>query len=308
MQWVPELCRNAPGGNPTDSDEVACWRLFIRFIRQITDKIVNLRYSQASSDIMGWKDSSPVLQRGLRVWIYGFACAEHQKVPLQFNIGEKIGNQAAFDAAMDAANEMVPFGGTCPGAAIERAVAMIQGNDLMTRLYKSAILFTDGVFYDMPRPRLASRGMFHFGVLTYAMGIAIPSEGEDWGLKPFEIERQRTQLMNFVNGREDRLFNFGAEGLQLMDEIAQALVDQLPADAIANLPNVAKQPFFCGWTSRARCTMMDPAQVATGQYCQWLEAQRTCVSKTWCGWTTRAQCSADANCSWVRRKCVPKTA
>jgi hypothetical protein len=207
---------------------------------------------------------------------------------------------------MTRAGQMIPDGGTCPGAAIERTVAAIQGNDLLTRIYKTTILMTDGVFYDMPRPKIAAKGLFHFGVLTYSMGISIPSNGNDWGLTPAEIIRQRNQLLNFVNDDEARLYNFGLEGLNLLDEIAQEFADQLPYDAIANLPNVAKTPYWCGWTSIARCTDMNPENTATGAYCWWNEEKKACLSKSWCKYPAKDLCNASPYCEWVWPKCVAK--
>lgn len=300
MRWVPSLCRSAPGGNPSDDDTVACWRLFTKFVGQITTKLTQIPYH---SQKLGWKDASPDIKRGLRVWIYAFACAGHQKEPIAITIGEKVGNQAAFDAAIARADALLPDGGTCPGAVIERAAAAIQGNDVLTRIYKSAILFTDGVFYDMPRPRLAARGLFHFGTLTYAMGIAIPSEGQDWGLKPAEIKRQRTQLMNFVQNKEERMFNFGSEGLMLLEEIAQEVADQLPRDAVANLPNISKVPYYCGWTSISRCTEMNSTLTATGEYCFWNYDMKACLPKNWCLWSSKGLCNNDPPCVWKAGKC-----
>lgn len=300
MRWVPDLCRSAPGGNPQDGDLVACWRLFNKFVGQITTKLTQIPYQGGQ---LGWKNASSNIRRGLRVWIYAFACSDHQKDPLTIIIGEKISSQAEFDAALARSDQMIPDGGTCPGATIEKAAASVQGNDLLTRIYKSAILFTDGVFYDMPRPKLAVRGLAHFGVLTYAMGIAIPTEGESWGLKPAEVKRQNTQLMNFVQGNKDRLYNFGSEGLQLLDAIAQELADQLPYDAIANLPNISKVPYFCGWTSIARCTDMNPADTATGQYCFWNYDIGACLPKTWCQYGNKQSCNKDPSCVWNAGKC-----
>lgn len=303
MRWVPSLCRAAPGGNPQDADEVACWKLFLGFVQQIVAKTVNLPYRNTK---IGWKSDSPVLARGVRVWIYAFACQEHQKVPLTITIGEKIESLADFQAAMATAAAMIPIGGTCPGAVIERSAAMIQGNDLLTRIYKTAMIFTDGVFYDMPRPRIASQGLFHFGTLTYSMGIAIPSQGQDWGLTPAEIKRQRNQLLAFVNNDETRLFNFGVEGLNLLDEISTELTNQLPYDAIANLPDVIAQPYWCGWTSIARCTETNPAQTNTGQYCFWNTDLKRCLPRNWCKYTTKMNCLKDSGCQWVNGKCEGK--
>jgi hypothetical protein len=305
MRWVPDLCRAAPGGDRQANDAVACWYLFLRFVENLVGKTVAIPYRTTT---LGWKDSFPTdLKRGVRVWLYAFACTGHQSEPVVITVGEKLGSQQAFVDAMAKAGQMIPDGGTCPGAAIEKTVATIQGNDLLTRIYKSAILLTDGVFYDMPRPKQAAKGLFHFGVLTYSMGISIPTaDGNDWGLTPAEITRQRNQLLNFVNGKEARLYNFGLEGLNLLDQIAQEFADQLPYDAVDNLPNVAKNPYWCGWTSMARCTETDPTNTATGNYCFWSDTKQACLAKSWCKYPTQDTCNASPYCVWTWPKCGPK--
>jgi hypothetical protein len=304
MRWVPDLCRAAPGGNPEDGDAVACWRLFLKFVEQIVARTVQIPYRNT---ILGWKGSYPELKRGLRLWIYAFACSDGQSNPIVIHLGEKIDTLAAFQEVMAKAGEAIPNGGTCPGAAIERAVAMVQGNDLLTRIYKTAILISDGVFYDGMRPIEAAQGLFHLNVLTYAMGIAIPSEDNNWGLTPEEIARQRKQLRGFVKGDDSRLFNFGVEGLNLLPAIAQELADQLPYDAINNLPSVTKEPYWCGWTSIARCTETNGNDnVNTGQFCYWNYDKNRCLSKSWCKYTKKVDCQKDKYCVFTNGKCTAK--
>jgi len=311
MRWVPNLCRSAPGGNPFDSDSVACWNLFLKFIDNIVKKTLAIPYRDT---VLGWKDDSPgVTRRGVRVWLYAFACTGHQSVPVTLLIGEKITNQNDFDFYMQKASEMIPDGGTCPGAAIERVAAMVQGNDLLERKFKTSILLTDGVFYDMPRPKIATQGLLHFGVLTYAMGISIPNPttGEDYGLTPNEIKVQRSQLMTFVNNDDTRLFNFGLGGLNLLDDIAQEFADQLPYDIASNFPNILKHPYWCGWTSVERCTNLNPIDTSTGEHCKWLDSvtPEKCVDKQWCNYGNQPLlCKQDPNCNWLNalKKCVAK--
>jgi len=304
MRWVPDLCRSAPGGNPTDNDAVACWKLFLTFVRSLVVKTTQLPYKTTT---LGWKaDNAANIKRGVRVWMYGFACSDHQSTPVVVHIGEKLESLAAFDAALKSAEEMIPIGGTCPGAAIERSVAMIQGNDLLTRIYKTAILITDGVSYDGTRPMAAAKGLFHFGVLTYSLGIAIPDESGQFGLTRAEIARQKVQLMSFIQGDETRLFNFGLDGLNLLDTIAQKMVNQLPYDAVEHFPTVMNRPFWCGWTSIDRCTSTDDANTNTGKYCQWNTQMKKCLAKDWCRYTSRVQCSKDNFCLWKNKKCGAK--
>jgi hypothetical protein len=299
MRWVPDLCRSAPGGNPNDNDSVACWRLFLDFISNIVEQTAAIPYRDSR---LGWKDFFPNdIKRGIRVWLYAFACTGRQSEPVVITIGEALTSREAFQNALAIADKMIPDGGTCPGAAIEKAAAKVQGSDLLTRIFKTAILLTDGVFYDMPRPKNAAKGLFHFGVLTYSLGISIPGDGETFGLTPDEIKIQRNQLLYFVQNQEARLYNFGVNGLNLLDEIAQEFVDQLPYDAVANLPDVAAVPYFCGWTSKARCTEMNESQTATGVYCKWDSNKRVCLSKDSCKFP-RKQC-VGPYCKWSSNKC-----
>lgn len=73
-------------------------------------------------------------------------------------IGEKITNYADFEAAIDRARTIVPIGGTCPGAMMERALGQIMANELLERPFKAAVLASDGVWYDSPRPETAAKG------------------------------------------------------------------------------------------------------------------------------------------------------
>ena len=110
---------------------------------------------------IGWQNDHSNITKGLRVWVYGFACANGQSKPLVFNIGERINTQQGFDSAIGMAKTMLPDGGTCPGAALERSIGQIMANDLMTRPYKAALMLTDGVFYDQPKPEKASKGLHY---------------------------------------------------------------------------------------------------------------------------------------------------
>ena len=110
---------------------------------------------------MGWQGDNANMTHGLRVWTYGFACQDKQKVPLVFRVAEGANRAQDFEAALVQARLMIPDGGTCPGAAIERAVGQIMAKDLLERPYKAALLLTDGVFYDQPKPKKAAKGLHY---------------------------------------------------------------------------------------------------------------------------------------------------
>ena len=123
-----------------------------------------------SLDNMGWQSESADPTKGLRVTVYGFSCADQQSVPKTIPIALNINNQSDFEAALVNALQYVPTGGTCPGQTIDIVVRDIQVDPLtLTRPTKSAILLTDGIFYDTPRPDIAARGLQHFCVQTFAL-------------------------------------------------------------------------------------------------------------------------------------------
>ena len=63
-----------------------------------------------------------------------------QSTPIVEIIGERINTQEAFDAAIARAMALTPDGGTCPTAAVERALGQIMQYDYRERPYKAAIL------------------------------------------------------------------------------------------------------------------------------------------------------------------------
>ena len=138
MQWRAPNCRAAPGSNPSASDLSVCWELFLGFTNDLVNKSSNLvplrRPGGRQPTRIGWKNEFPGdIRKGLRVWIYGFACTNQQSTPIVERIGERISSWAEFQSAMETARAIIPTGGTCPGAAFERAIGMIMANDLFTR-------------------------------------------------------------------------------------------------------------------------------------------------------------------------------
>ena len=83
---------------------------------------------------------------------------DRQSRPIVEIIGERITNFNDFEAAIDRARNIVPIGGTCPGAMMERALGMIMANELLERPFKAAVLASDGVWNDSPPPETASKG------------------------------------------------------------------------------------------------------------------------------------------------------
>ena len=149
--------------------------------------------------------------------------------------------------------------------------------------------------------------------MTYALGIAIPDNGNNFGLKPGEIALQKSQLTAFVNGQSDRLLNFGSEGLLLLDSIASSIVAGLPDVVESTFPRVLERPYYCGFTNNERCLNTDPSTFNTKKYCKWIpndwsnfSGNGRCMDKKWCGWVIKAECQKDTFCKWQSKKCVPK--
>jgi len=309
MRWRYANCRRAEGANPDADNNRVCWELFLYFVERLVIRSTQLKYDGERE--IGWQDSMEDKTKGLRVWIYGFACAQDQTVPLVIRIGEKINSWEAFQSAMDYARPMMPDGGTCPGAAIERSVGQIMANDLISRPYKAALILTDGVFYDGTRSGQAAQGLFYFGVLTYALGIAIPEKNNNQGLTPEEIVGQRQQLLAFAQNDPTRVKNFGAEGINILDSIAQAFVEQIPEDIRKHFPRLFIKPYYCDFANNnERCLNLEPANFPTGLYCKWIpynldnpEGNGQCVDK--CPYTNRAACLTASKCEWFEGFCRP---
>jgi hypothetical protein len=75
MRWHANVCRNAPGANRKASDSQVCWQLFLRFVETLVHNATQIRYPTADFPAFGWNADRVQLKQGIRVWIYGFACA-----------------------------------------------------------------------------------------------------------------------------------------------------------------------------------------------------------------------------------------
>jgi hypothetical protein len=79
MRWRYQDCRAAPGGDPTWSPETACWQLFLGFAERLATKASELHDRTEGPNQrpkIGWRDDYNDPTKGLRVWMYGFACAD----------------------------------------------------------------------------------------------------------------------------------------------------------------------------------------------------------------------------------------
>ena len=76
MIWRADVCRKAPGANPLASDKQVCWDLFLRFVTTLVQNATQIHYPLPQSPAFGWQANRTKINQGLRVWIYGFSCAE----------------------------------------------------------------------------------------------------------------------------------------------------------------------------------------------------------------------------------------
>ena len=87
------------------------------------------------------------------------------------------------------------------------------------------------------------------GVLTYALGIAIPDNGVNNGLTPEEIILQQNDLLSFTYKNADRVYNLGADGLGLLNTIGSDIIARLNTDVT---PVSFPKPYYCSFTSKSR--------------------------------------------------------
>jgi hypothetical protein len=262
MRWDSEFCKNAPGADPNVPPHFQCWRLIMGFVKNLGNRMANLDNPNLLN--IGWAGEQSDPTKGLTVTVLGFACANNQQTPLVFQIGDGLDTEATFLAAVEyASTHLAPDGGTCPGEAIDRMVLHVQ-NSLM-RPFKAALLLTDGIYYDQPRPEDATKGLEYFNVIRFALGIAIPYPKNPDGLTPSERANQIKQLITFVGGHEDQLYDFDEEGYNLLDTVVDQIASLLPTIWQHRTQEFQANPFYCGYTTKELCVRRGD----TANFCKW---------------------------------------
>ena len=309
MRYYSDLCQHSPGGIPSAPTAIACWGLFLNFVHTLVDQVSNL---QVQGSRLGWQDSyNGDLTRGLRVSVYGFACSGDQSIPVTIPITEKAPNITKFQNDMQKADLLIPDGGSCPGQTIEHAAAQVQGNVdqpgnwFADRPFKAAFIISDGIWFDDPRPLLASKGLWYFDVLTFALGIALQQQGISYGLTESQIKLQNSNLLMFAQNDPSRFVNFGLHGINVIPTLTNALVKNLPKMVISSYYNIITKPYWCGWTNEPRCVDTNLIDQDTGTYCKWNIQHSKCYDKNYCLWG-RNVCATDPYCEWLEDKCVYK--
>jgi hypothetical protein len=220
-----------------------------------------------------------------------FACSNQQTNPVTRVIGLNLNSQQAFDAALLQAMALIPDGGTCPGEAIDFVVKQIESDPLaMQRPIRSAVLMTDGIYYDAPRPQRAAYGLQHFCAQTFALGLP----GGEHGLNKKETATQMAQLTSFVGGNANNVFNFGVEGYNLLGPIANSMIAAINASPDPTCMTELQADFpWCGYTSNPACTQSGA--------CKWPLSVGRCFDNAFCGFT-QAQCNVAEFCVWGNKK------
>jgi hypothetical protein len=261
MIWREDFCASVvaqfkpiPGFHPVGSaaGSSSCWELYMRYVY---DQVTALLAMQVGSPVrnLGW--ASDFQQAwGLRVNILGFACENHQHTPLVFSYSEidnggPIVSGATFIALLEKLRvEVIPFGGTCPGLAIEEAVKYVERSPQALFPYQTTILLTDGVFYDMPYPLHAVKGLEAYQVLRFSIGISVAKAGNNYGLTPQEINTQHDQLLGFVGGDKSK-FKDMKDGWALLSQVATEIASQIVFPLAQPIPRYT----WCGWRRAFNC-------------------------------------------------------
>jgi hypothetical protein len=236
-----------------------CWELFMRYILAQADALVKVPAGELKNRELGWASDFPVStpMKGLRVNLIGFACQNEQKTPKMFPFsldlnGGPINNRAKLVEVLETLRTTVqPDGGTCPGLAIEQAVKYIEATTAEAYPLQSVILVTDGVFYDMPFPQQAVKGLAAYKALRFAIGIAVANDQFSYGLTAEEIKVQRQQLSLFVGGNKDLFYDLDTQGWSILPSIAQQIAEDLPLYYFQGSP--IPRYTWCGWRRIQSC-------------------------------------------------------
>ena len=144
----------------------------------------------------------------------------------------------------------------------------------------AAVLATDGVFYDKNDITLAGEGLAYFGVVKFALGVALPLTEYPGGLKPWEIAAQTKYLTQWTDGNSAQLFNLGANGFNVLDTVATEIATMLPAMHKSQFDTtVLEDPYYCGgYSNQGRCQTTG----STNDICTWNKVTRRCLNKPRC--------------------------
>ena len=137
-----------------------CWILFNDFIKDVIDEVVELA-GGLREEIQG---------TGVRVGIYSFGCTQLKPDYETFAL---TGSRAQLDANLADLRLLTPFGGTCPGKAMEdvRDVIQAKRTDEDIEVPTAVFMITDGLFEDGSRPGDAANAMRALSAEVFALQI-----------------------------------------------------------------------------------------------------------------------------------------
>ena len=280
--------------------EVACWELFIGFVKNLVQNIANIPVP-TNQRTVGWYRSygGGIHNKGLRVSVFEFWCENSQTQPqMKRLIDYATSYEQLLPVLEDARINDIPDGGTCPHQVIEAVVrSIMRDSNREVRPFKTAIMISDGITYDGNLLAKAAKGLHHYNVATFAIGIAIPTRFDKHGLSDGERKKQKKQLRSFAGTRR-RVFSLNQKGFELLPTIAQQLADDMPSEVVQS-PQT--EP-FCGWIWESTCKNFD--DVCKLQFGK-------CRPINWCNYRRAMPCRKDKNCAWGWRngtpgRCAPK--
>lgn len=127
---------------------------------------------------------------------------------------------------------------------------------------------------------------------------------ENYGLTPDQRATQKMQLLAFVRGDKERIYDLGQEGLGLLASIAQDISSRLPKDVANNAAKfqaLKSRPYWCGYVRAKTC--LDKS--ITDGKCAWIPG-KGCFDAKACNGLRKRECLAKAGeiCAWKLGRCV----
>ena len=274
---------------------------------------------------------------GLRAGLYAFWCSNEQTQAEMEIFTPLTASRDAFAVALARAMSRTPDGGTCPGRTLENVYSTLAMTNPRPYPWSIVVTFTDGVFYDMPRPQRAYEALRgELCAFTYAMAVAYAQVGSgdhpgSTGFTPKQLQLQRQQLTIATGVDLDgksRLYlvtyagqtNFNpyqalydmatSATRQIAHEVAEAMGGAAPKECV-------QRPTWCGFGDASTCT-----NAFNSRFCKFTTAtartpKRACAPVGVCGMyngaaatmsVVREECNADRFCRMSGNACVTNAA
>jgi hypothetical protein len=300
--WSPQCTGVIRDGGIVLPTAANCWELWILFV----DRLIVQLFSQ--NPLLHWTDSRGV---SLRVGMYAFWCTNSQTVPQMAEMLFLTGDQAQYQLGVNRGLAMVPDGGTCPGLTLEQVLMVLGETGPRAYPFASVVTFTDGVFYDMPRPSLASQALRAACANTFAVAVAENKTGPGdkpgtTGFTPQELATQRAQLLALA-GQDSHIFTLiQSEPVPNPWQALFDLLNTMAADILAASAetNACTAAISCDFQEKSMCT-----SPYVSHFCKWTTLG-TCTDVANCNlWKgNSAACNNDRYClAGTKGACTVKT-